>query len=88
MNGVEVGGGSSGGRSPSLKPEKVTLFTMILYNSESNIRDNSHVVVHCRLSQQCCENMLQPSSSSEAVMRLQWRTQKIFMGGGSFSGIG
>jgi len=26
-----------GGRSPSLKPTKVTLFTIILYNSENNI---------------------------------------------------
>jgi len=26
-------------RSPSLKPTKVTLFTMIMYNSENSIRD-------------------------------------------------
>jgi len=39
---------------PTLKPTKVTLFTIILYNSENNIRDKvtlSSVV----LSQQCCE---------------------------------
>jgi len=27
------------GRSPPLKPTKVTLFTMILYNTENSIRD-------------------------------------------------
>jgi len=31
-------GGSIGGRSP-LKPTKVTLFTVILYNSENSILD-------------------------------------------------
>ena len=39
---VWLRGGSSGGRlgrSPPLKPTKVTFFAIILYNSENNIRD-------------------------------------------------
>jgi len=32
-------GGSKGGDYPPLKPKKVTLFTMISYNSEKSIRD-------------------------------------------------
>ena len=32
-------GGGATGTIPPLKPAKVTLFAMILYNSENNIRD-------------------------------------------------
>jgi len=32
-------GTDPGGRWPPLKPKKVTLFTMILYNSENTIRN-------------------------------------------------
>ena len=44
-------GGCRGQRSPPLKPAQVTLFTMILYNSENNIRDIRPFV----WSQHCCE---------------------------------
>jgi len=30
-----------------LEPTKVTLFTMILYNSENSIRDMRHLAVRC-----------------------------------------
>jgi len=36
--GANPGGGRLG-QMPLLKPTKVTLFTMILYNTENNIRD-------------------------------------------------
>ena len=36
---VEAGADPEGGDRPALKPAKVTLFTMILHNSENNIRD-------------------------------------------------
>ena len=45
-------GGYRGGEISPLKLMKVTLFTMILYNSENNIRDWRPSIY---LSQQCCE---------------------------------
>ena len=36
---VEAGADPGGGDRPPLKPAKVTLFTMILYNLENNIRN-------------------------------------------------
>jgi len=36
---VEAGADPEGGDRPALRPAKVTLFTMILYNSENSIRD-------------------------------------------------
>ena len=39
-----------GGRSHPLKPTKVALFTMILYNSVNSIRDLDHFAVHCFVS--------------------------------------
>jgi len=47
-----------------MKPKKVTLFTMLLYNLENNIRD---IRPHCRLPQQCCEVCFILSYSREAV---------------------
>jgi len=43
------------GAIASLKPTKVTFFTMILYNSESTIRDIKSIWTPIVLSQQCCE---------------------------------
>jgi len=43
------------GRLPPLKPTKVTSFTMILYNSENNIRKIKAFLPSIVLSQQCCE---------------------------------
>ena len=40
------------GRAPTLKPTKVTLFTIISYNSENSIRDIKSCIA---LSQQFCE---------------------------------
>jgi len=37
MDNRQTRGGSRVGRSPPVKPRKVTSFTMILYNSENNI---------------------------------------------------
>ena len=39
MSVVEAGSDPEGGAIAPLKPAKVTLFTMVLYNSENNIRD-------------------------------------------------
>jgi len=49
----QIHGGPIGAIS-SLKPTKVTFFTMILYNSKNSFRDIIHIAVHC-LSQQYCE---------------------------------
>ena len=38
-----------------LKPAKVTLFTIILYNPENNIRDMRQILPSIVMSQQCCE---------------------------------
>jgi len=43
------------GRSPTLKPTKVTLSIMILYNSENSIRDMRSFCGSIVLSQQCRE---------------------------------
>ena len=79
-------GGFRGGRSPTLKPKKVTLFTMVLCNLENNTskptpnKISSCSNCHCSrymailssvvLSQQCSEVYTISSCSSEAVMKL------------------
>jgi len=43
-----IQGGSIGSiATPRLKPTKVTLFTMILYNWKNSIRNRGNFVVHC-----------------------------------------
>ena len=54
VSGLHWGRGGDWADRPPKKPEKVTLFTVILYNSENNIRDQVHLL-SIVLSQQCCE---------------------------------
>jgi len=70
----KIQGRIQGGQSPHRKPKKVTLFTMILHNSENNICDirpfcrpllcHSSVVKYCILHLSC---------SSERVMILDYQ---------------
>ena len=47
--------GQLGQSLPPLKPLKVTLFTMILYNSENSIEPYEAILSSIVLSQQCCD---------------------------------
>jgi len=71
LRGGLVGQGriQGGGRSPLLKPKKVTFFIVIFYNSENNIRDARPF---CRplFCHSCVVSILHLSYSSEPVMRL------------------
>jgi len=76
QNHVSGRGGSSGGalgQSPLLKPTKVTLFTIILYNSENNIRDTRPfcrpMFYHCSVEM---HSLLHLSYSSKAGMRFDY----------------
>jgi len=64
-------GGAIGAIAP-LKPKKVNLSTMILYNSENNILDVRLFVVHCLncFVTTVLQSILHLSYSSIAVMRL------------------
>jgi len=54
-----------------LRLTKVTLFTMIFYNSENSIRDVRPFVVHCCVTA-VLRRILHHSYSSESVMRLAY----------------
>ena len=58
-----------GGRSPHLKPTKVTLFTITLYDSENSIRDIRPFSIHCFVTT-VLWSILHLSYSSELIMRL------------------
>ena len=65
-------GGAKGGDRPPLKPTKVTLFTMILYNSENSIHEQGHFAVHCFVTA-LLWSLLHLSYSSEPVIRLDYQ---------------
>jgi len=70
---VDPGGEAIRGAVAPLKPTKVTLFTVILYDSEYNIRHTMPFCRHCFVTA-VLRSILHLSHSSKAVMRIDSQT--------------